>query len=313
VNPLSCDSMVTKQLLSWLCFCVLTHGVSSAVIGRSHANSLDIEDPQVVTVGKKLLAPTNKVMNAIDQFRAKICADMKDEHGRKFDTFDQCHKFMKKACDPGKDRSMDGDDHEVTTTKGYCKEYFPPKKEEKKAPKEEKPKDFVVERNVPGPSPGPGAAPAPAPSKAAPVAAAPAAVGPAPSPGPMGAPASPVPGPFTPGIDGGKPWYPVGKDEKYYFKADGKDPSRLHMSEKLKVPVHGYWGKLVEHEDMKTGTDDWMREFGPNSGHQSISEICSHHPDSVWCMQRQALRRRSSSPMAYSALLPFALAVVAAM
>jgi len=271
----------------------------------SQGDPKDDKKPVVVRVEEEARRAPNRLMNALDEYRAKVCADMKDEHGKEFATFEECHEFMERTCNPQADMLMDGDKGEVSSHKGYCKEYFPAAKKEKKKPEKE-PTHIVTgpASPSPGPSPGP-ASPAAAQESPAPAtqAAAPAAVGPAPSPGPMSAPAAPIPSPFIPGVSGGKPWGPIGEDEAYYYKKGGKDPSRMHMSEKLKLPEHGYWGKLVEHEDMKTSSNDWMREFGPNSGHQSIAEICRHHPESMWCRRREAFRHlRSSSPIASSAV-----------
>lgn len=79
-------------------------------------------------------------------------------------------------------------------------------------------------------------------------------------------------------------------DEKWYFKKDGKWQGRLHMDEKLKLPAQGYYGKLVEHDDEKTATADWGKEFGPKSNHRSYAAICRDHPHSIWC-RRQGLHR----------------------
>merc|ERR1719502_18759 len=201
---------------------------------------------------------------------------------------------------------MDGDRGEVSSGKGYCKEYFP--EAEKKAEEEvEKEEEFEVKASpAPGPFPAPGPAPAPKVAKKAPapapalakavVSSAPAAAE-GPAPGPMGAPGpgpAPVPAPFIPGISGGKPWGPIGKDEAYYYKDGGKHMDRMHMSEKKKLPVQGYWGKLVEHEDMETATGDWGNEFGPKSG-QSAAEACRHHPDNDWCRRKGFGRRVKSA------------------
>jgi hypothetical protein len=70
-------------------------------------------------------------MNAINAFRAQICATMHEEHGQKFASFEACEDFMHKTCHPGKDMKMDGDTKEVTSGQGYCTEYFP--EAEKKA------------------------------------------------------------------------------------------------------------------------------------------------------------------------------------
>jgi hypothetical protein len=64
------------------------------------------------------------VMNAIDKFRAKICADMKDDHGARFASYDACFDFMMKVCKPGRDGKMDGDSGENTSGAGYCKTFF---------------------------------------------------------------------------------------------------------------------------------------------------------------------------------------------
>merc|ERR1719498_1463623 len=118
----------------------------------------------------------------------------------------------------------------------------------------------------------PGPAPAPQAASASP------APGPLPSPAAGPAPA-PVPAPFVPGISAGKPWGTIADDEKYYYKKGGKHDSRLHMSEEMKLPEQGYWGKLIEHEDKKTATGDWGHEFGPRSGHDSFEAICRQHPE----------------------------------
>merc|ERR1712183_1068222 len=76
-----------------------------------------------------------KLMNMIDAFRAEKCAGMKDEHGKTFQSFDQCYEFMYDKCHPGKDKEMDGGKKEVTTKQGFCSEYFPEdeSKEQKEA------------------------------------------------------------------------------------------------------------------------------------------------------------------------------------
>jgi len=91
-----------------------------------------------------------KLMGMIDQYRAQVCAEMRDENGQKFDKYDKCLKFMDKACDPGSDNKMDGDKNEKTSGEGYCREFFPgaEKKardklaeEDKKAEEEKKKKE----------------------------------------------------------------------------------------------------------------------------------------------------------------------------
>lgn len=89
---------------------------------------------------------------------------------------------------------------------------------------------------------------------------APDARGPAPSPMAYHAQA-PMPAPGPSGA-GRPPWY----------------------SKSLRtLPEQGFHGDLVDHEDGETQTDDWLEEFGPNSGHRSYRAICRDHPDSVWC------------------------------
>lgn len=275
------------------------------------------KDDQLPTAG--IFPPAEKadddrrLMDAISQFRAEVCAQMKDEHGKKFATFKDCQKFMNDACNPGKDKRMDGDGHEVTSGKGYCEEYFPEaeKKAKAKIKKEDEEKAKApVHKVVAGPSPGP----APAPAGKAPAAAAPSGAAPsgasAPAPSPMSGPApGPVPGPFTPGLSGNYPWVPVADDEKYYYKADGKDPSRLHMTESLKLPTQGYWGKLVEHEDGKTSISDWGKEFGPQSAN-GYCNICRAHPDNAWCRQN-CFRHHSGAFDKTALLLPLVCAVAA--
>jgi len=226
-----------------------------------------------------------RVMDAINQFRAQMCADMKDEYGKKFDTYADCKKFMEGACKPGKDEAMDGDRKEMTTKQGFCTEYFPKakKRAEEKVDREDKEEASKANATSSIPAPSPSLAPAPA-SAGGPA--------PAPAPGPMAAPAAPAPapapGPFLPGIHSGKPWGEIPDDEKYYYKKGGKDISRIHMSEQMKLPEQGYWGKLVEHDDQKSMTSDWGKEFGPHSGHASLESVCRQHPDSRWCIEHRA-------------------------
>lgn len=270
-------------------------------------------------------APDRKkrMMDAISKFRAEICYKMKVEHGIEFESFEACNKFMDDACKPGKDKRMDGDRKEVTSGEGYCEEYFP--EAEKKAKKKVDDEDAAKEKEVvvaspfpaPGPSPMPAPLPAPAPEKKAP-APAPAAAGetpgPAPAPGPMGgpSPAAPVPAPFIPGVSAGKPWGNIADDEAYYYAKGGKDPMRLHMNSDMKLPTQGYWGKLVEHEDMKTSVGDWGHEFGPKSGHESFDSICRQHPNNPWCEEQGYGRhRRNACPAVSAHLLPLVFAFVA--
>lgn len=42
-------------------------------------------------------------------------------------------------------------------------------------------------------------------------------------------------------------------------------------------------GQLVEHDNKKTFTSDWRREFGPDANHRSYQAICAKHPGNEWC------------------------------
>jgi len=84
----------------------------------------------------------------------------------------------------------------------------------------------------------------------------PAAAGPAPAPAPMAAPAQSGDSPFT-------------------------------MDEGLGAPEQGFAGETVEHNNMKTMTDDWHGEYGPGAeGLQSYYKICALYPDNKWCHLR---------------------------
>lgn len=237
--------------------------------------------------------PRRKLMGMIDAFRAEICAKLKDKHGKSFKSFAKCKEFMKKACNPGKDNMMDRDKTEITSRKGYCREYFAEQEAEEKLKKEvgEEEAKKLVEGESPAPAPSPNLAPAPTPD------AAPApepettttAVAPAPAPEPVTpAPAPPAPAPAA-----------VEDDMKYYFKDDGKSKERMHMDEKLKLPTQGYWGKLIEHEDMETMTTDWGREFGrqqygTHDGFKTYEEICKKYPHNPWCLKHHPAHHKSS-------------------
>lgn len=298
-------------------------GAATTQLRRGQAKQPAAMIPGVADEKKK--KHDKKVMDAISKFRAEICYKMRQEHGKEFASYEACEKFMTDACHPGKDDTMDGDSKEVTSKEGFCKEYFPMarKKAEEVVTHEEELEDEAAHHVGPAPSPFPFPAPAPAPAKKeeapAPAPAKPAAAGPAPAasapaPGPMGMPGpapAPVPAPFIPGISGGKPWGPIGDDEKYYFKKGGKHNDRLHMKEDLKLPAQGYWGKLVEHEDMKTVNADWGREFGPQAGHESYRAICAKNPDNPWCYEQGYSRHhRSSSPAVALPVLSFVCALI---
>lgn len=258
--------------------------------------------------------PKRELMDFISAFRAEVCAQLKGEHGRRFDSFKECKQFMEKACKPGKDMTMDRDKTEVTSGKGYCKEYFNEKKAEEELKKQvgEKEAEEMIKKAeeadmAAAPAPAPAtpphglAAPGPAPATGAPAPApATTTLAPAPAPAPVTeapvaeapAPAAEVPAPATPEKKVDKKEEKKGEqnqdkkpedDEAWYNKDGGKSIGRMHMDEKMKLPSQGYWGKLVEHEDGETATEDWGSEFGPRSGHGSYGAICHKNPDNAWC------------------------------
>lgn len=270
-------------------------------------------------------AKKKRLMDAINKFRAEICAKMKQEHKEEFDTFEKCKKFMDKACRPGKDDKMDGDKKEISSGEGYCKEYFPEaeRKAREQIDKEDQEKEKEVATTSP-PAPKEEKkeekkkdAPLPVPKEEKKEGKDAAAPAPAPAPGPSGAPGT-VDENFIPGknpYDGGSKKRPanIADDEAYYFKKDGKDMmARLHMDEDLKLPAQGYWGKLIEHDDMQTMTEDWGKEFGPSSGGKSLKEICAKHPESSWCYGQygHVHHHGTGSRVATPYILPFVIAFV---
>jgi hypothetical protein len=295
-----------------------------ALYRAKHSKSPDVVLPQLPTdfhaepgFVKSVLEGSDgpgNMMGPINKFRAKVCSDMKDEHGKRFGSFEACDKFMRKACNPGRDRRMDGDKREITSGEGFCKKFFgtevnDEKQQEKTEEKAAAPEPETLVPTAPEPEPVVVAA------------------APAPAPAPAGAPAPyrPTHGDtvtilstpntkktfpegigknFTIKIDehtaqpyqveGSSAWLfendvqlakkkvPL-PDEKWYYKNGGTDVGRYHMDESLKLPSQGYWGKLVEHEDMQTGTGDWQKEGGRNS--KSRRKICETHPENTWCQQ----------------------------
>jgi len=323
------------------------------------------DEPAVVRVENHVRKHVQKIMIAIDRYRAEVCYNMKGKFGIDFKTFKACHRFMKKACNPGEDMVMNGEEGEVSSGKGYCRKYFSGEQEKHmcdlmNGDKEKcqssgckwdgstcKPKcrslrtseicessscswDGSKCKASPGPAQAPVTAPpsavastpAPAPAaakasgpaeaaaKAGGAAAAPAKAGGAvpaggaglaPAPGPQLASSpgpAPVPAPFIPGVSGGKPWGPIEDNEAWYYKKGGQDIGRMHMDAGLGLPTHGYWGKLVEHVDGETSTEDWQLEFGPKAGHSSLGSICKEHPDNAWCRVQAYGRHFRSSCLA---------------
>lgn len=300
-----------------------------ALYSAKHSKSPDVVPPQLPTdlhaqpgFVKSVLDGSDEpnMMGPINKFRAKVCSDMKDEHGKKFGSFEACDKFMRNACKPGKDHRMDGDKKEVTSGEGFCKNFFGAGKKDEEQQKKKKEQQKKNEEEA-----------RPAQEKASSVPTAPepvTVVAPAPAPAPAGAPAPYRPREgdtvtilstpntkktfpegvgknFTIKIDehtaqpyqveGSSAWLfeddvQLAKkkvllpDEKWYYKNGGTDVGRYHMDEKLKLPSQGYWGKLVEHEDMQTGTGDWQKEFGLKNT-PSRRKICETHPENSWCQQ----------------------------
>lgn len=256
-------------------------------------------------MGNSGSAKKPEIMDAINQFRAKICYQMKDDHGRHFESYEACKKFMEEACEPGDDKVMDGDKGEVSSQHGYCAEYFHAKKKKKDAEEKAKADKELAEMKrqqelekeeaearAAEEAAAKKAAEEEAARKAAEAEAAkkkadakkaasakPAAdgkAGAAPAPAAAGAPGAP----------GGK--YPP--DEAWYYKKNGKDPARFHMDENLKLPTHGYWGKMVDHDDMKSSTSDWNKEFHDDHA-KEMEEACLAHPENAWC------RKKGLSPL----------------
>lgn len=57
-----------------------------------------------------------------------------------------------------------------------------------------------------------------------------------------------------------------------------------HMKEDTGLQEQGFEGPNVEHDDMKTRTSDWRKEYGPNHpNYQKIVAICLKHPVNPWC------------------------------
>lgn len=272
-----------------VCFLVLQGSVAT----HTHLRHRDeVVQPAVSGVTDVSGLSKPKLMGMIDAFRAEVCGDLKDEHGRKFESFGACKKFMEKVCKPGKDKQMDGDSKEVTTGKGHCAEYFSEQKAEKElaapapAPASAAP---APAKAAPAPSK---AAPAPAPAKAAP---APAKAAPAKAaPAPANAAVASAPAPATAKKGGVKDGY-TKKGEAWYTKEDGKWAGRMHMDANLKLPSQGFWGKLIEHDDGKTATGDWGKEFGSGAGDRNYFQICKDHPENRWCHDQVFTKHKHSA------------------
>lgn len=56
------------------------------------------------------------------------------------------------------------------------------------------------------------------------------------------------------------------------------------MKEDTGLREQGFEGPNIEHDDMKTHTSDWRKEYGPNHpNYQRIVDICLKHPKNPWC------------------------------
>jgi len=86
------------------------------------------------------------------------------------------------------------------------------------------------------------------------------------------------------------------------------------MDEDVGAPEQGFKGQIVEHDNMKTMTEDWHGEYGPNaSGEHSYIKICAEYPDNTWCRNHgyHTPAPRSSANQAGGAVLSLILAAAA--
>lgn len=144
-----------------------------------------------------------------------------------------------------------------------------------------------------------GRTPSPPPVKAAPKAPKIDVIATAPAPGPGPAPATgsgSAPAPAG-GAPAGAPGAPAGAFRSpggwssWYFKKDNETVRtnlkyRMHMDASKGLPAHGYWGKLVEHDDMETGLGDWQHEMGEDGYDDEWKKVCAKHPNSPWCKKK---------------------------
>jgi len=277
--------------------------------------------PQVESWLNGGMAKKPRVMDAVNKFRAKICFQMKDQHGEKFNSFTACKEFMEQACRPGGDLMMDGDKKEVSSGKGYCAEYFPQSEDEAEKMMKEGEDEDVVDEDAEKAALDKAAADKAAADKAAAdkaaadkAAAEKAAADKAAADkaakdkaaGAKGGAAGAAPGPSP---AGGPAAYPA--DEAWYYKSGGKDAARFHMNETMKLPAQGYHGPLVEHDDMQTFAGDWRAEFG-SSDPKTLAAVCKEHPENAWCHKKgykpPASHHSASSALVSSAALLLLLA-----
>jgi len=228
---------------------------------------------------RKLGGP--RVMDMINAFRAEICAKLHKRWDQDFKTYKNCWDFMKKACNPGKDRLMDGDPGEISSGKGFCEEYFfdlEPTTTTTTTTTTPTTTTTTTMTTTPAPTTsrdgeaakGPGSAPAPAPAAGA--------------AGETGDEAAPA-GASGTTVDPNAlvhPSAPEGPESELWYNFPASDTSRMHMKAWAKLPEQGYHGDLVKHEDQETQTKDWTKEFGSKAV-GSAWKICQENPDSTWC------------------------------
>lgn len=76
-------------------------------------------------------------------------------------------------------------------------------------------------------------------------------------------------------------------------------PSGLTGLESVPLPAQGYnehSQKLVAHDDMKTMTKDWRREWpmSHKSEDETIEDICASQPNHAWCKLKQSREHRAA-------------------
>lgn len=81
------------------------------------------------------------------------------------------------------------------------------------------------------------------------------------------------------------------------------------MDEDLGQQVDDSGDSIVEHDDMKTATSDWRREFGPAAKHQSHEEACKEYPDNTWCKNYLRYIHSGASKPTHTLALLVALAL----
>ena len=80
-----------------------------------------------------------------------------------------------------------------------------------------------------------------------------------------------------------------GGPEEKNSSAKGSEAERplppYHMKENTGLQEQGFKGDDVEHNDMKTHTADWQKEYGPkHSNYKTMAEICKDYPKNPSCI-----------------------------